>query len=178
MKSTSGPTWSKWQSRFAAGTKQISVGIHVACRSRPLSLLHCNSSGWHEDPRYGCFWGLDSHCCGDPSFEEVVRSGMSHSRLCLNGVVDLCALARTPSHEGGIRSGGRWLSSEKLFWNGLRRLSCCCYCWSATMALLRRIGGRRESVFLMQVPVVGAEVDRNGYGDRDDHAARMAGHRL
>jgi hypothetical protein len=46
------------------------------------------------------------------------------------------------------------------------------------MALLQRIGDQRESVSLMQVLGVEAEVDRNGYGGRCGHDARRAGHRL
>ena len=103
---------------------------------------------------------------------------MSRSHLCLHSGSDLYVLARSPSLEDGIRSEGQWLWSERLFWNGHRRLNCCYYCLSARMALLQRIGDQRESVSLMQVLGVEAEVDRNGYGGRCGHDARRAGHRL
>jgi hypothetical protein len=156
--------------------KMINDGIPVAYRSRPLSLLYCSLSGWHEGRRYGYFWVLCFHCYGDLSCGEVVRSDMSRSLLCLHSGSVLCVLARFPFREGGIRFVGQWLWSERLFWNGHYRLNCCCYCLSVMMAL--RIGDQHESVSLMQVLGVEAEVDRNGYGGRCGHDARREGHRL
>lgn len=177
MKTKSGPTRSKRQSGSRNRAEKLNGDILV-CRSRSLYLFYDNSNGWHEGPQHSYLWALDFHCYGDPSFEEVVRNDKCRSHPCLNGVVDLCVLARTPFREDKIHSEGQWLWSGELFWNVLRRWSCCCYCLSARMVLLRRIGGWRESVFLIQMLEVEAEVDRNGYGGRDDHAAQMAGHML
>lgn len=154
------------------------------------SLACCSLNDWHEDPRSDCSWDQDCRCHGDGSnCREVVRSDMFRTRpCCREDRVGFYVHAGIPFRACGIRCVRQWLWNGKSLWTDRRRLSCCCYCcWSARLAILRRIADRhakspRVSVqrvsFFLTVVLEAAAEDRSGYGDHGGRVAQMVGHML